>query len=257
MTIIVIYKQPKSNKIKFVSELGKYLEEKEQDKNVIILGDMNIDILEGKNDHPEKHTIEKYLNLLAFKGYEIMINSKTRDDTRGDKLNESCLDHIFWKHQGCEGKGATILRKVADHYFTAFWMWNKTEQKVYEELDINVNKTRYNDKNITNELNNIDWSCLDALKDPNLIYFKMREIIDCIYNNNKIVMQQVYCKKNKVKQRNQWINKELIDLINYKNELWKQISNKKRDISIHKISEYRNLKNQIKKDILQCIIITI
>jgi hypothetical protein len=251
--IVAIYRQPSSNKIEFIKELNNYLTENNYVKNALILGDMNIDILETNKEKPDKLTIEKYQNLVAFHGYENMINTKTRDDVVAGVYNESCIDHILWKHTDFEGKGATVLRKVADHYYTAFWMWNDHYNQETEN-EKNKPKRKLNNKKIIHEMQNINWNCLDkGASDPNEIYSDISNIINRIYKNNTIANTTTNDKKkNCCVRRSKWITDDLIDAINCKNKLWKEISKGNKNDCTQKVSEYKKLKKQLQKNIICC-----
>lgn len=50
---------------------------------------------------------------------ENLIQSYTREEILGNRLTQSCIDHISTKQSGDTSTGCVIKEKVADHYFVA------------------------------------------------------------------------------------------------------------------------------------------
>lgn len=80
ITLILLYRDCSSSKTTFVNELERIIDL--EDHNVILLGDMNINIFDKKES-------SDYLNVLRSSGYSSKQNSPTRD--------RNCLDHVMVK----------------------------------------------------------------------------------------------------------------------------------------------------------------
>ena len=192
-SICAIYRQPSTNKNLFISELKKILDEKlETDDNIIVVGDINIDILK-KDEKQDKKMVDKYENCMAEKGLETKVDSPTRQDITKNKLSESCIDHIYARLNTQLSKGYTWKKRISDHFFTILTI-NIIKQK--EDIEQNKVQTtcRLNDENIVKELQFIDWRILDQIRDSNIACDKINEVIKEIYTRKQIILK-TYDKK--------------------------------------------------------------
>lgn len=89
-SVLAFYRLHLFTKELFVNELSDYLNSERNlrnIKNVIFIGDININILENKS------VVDDYCNELALSGLECL----SREATRITVDSESCLDHVFAK----------------------------------------------------------------------------------------------------------------------------------------------------------------
>lgn len=89
VTICAIYRPPSYNKQLFVSELSFLLKNMHSSLNIIIAGDMNLDLKISSNIK------DNYLNLMAEYGLLCGITEYTRIEKRLETITKSCLDHIL------------------------------------------------------------------------------------------------------------------------------------------------------------------
>ncbi|VVD05908.1 unnamed protein product, partial [Leptidea sinapis] len=100
---MVIYRPPKMNKNKFITEIRRTLH----------LGDCNINILQSELNS----TANEYLNTLSELGLQCGIQDVTREAIVAGRRQASCLDHIFVRNATAASLHSyTVMSKVADHY---------------------------------------------------------------------------------------------------------------------------------------------
>lgn len=103
-----IYRSPKNNKNDFIDNLEQYLSNLEG-HNHIIVGDINIDILEDSIDLIGS----KYMNVLHEYGFVKYLNAITRPSI----ISGTCIDHIFLKTQNNWSFIPGVLSSaITDHY---------------------------------------------------------------------------------------------------------------------------------------------
>jgi hypothetical protein len=158
------------------------------------MGDLNIDLLEkelGENEHAKNvYGRDKYENTLAEHGFESKINTVTRQEIRNNIITESCIDHVFIRtHLDCIG--VTINEKISDHFVTAlvidthFKTKNKTKYlKNSSNKTLNTSNIILNDKKIINELSKVDWSFLNSIECPIVMYDCIESMFKSIYETN-------------------------------------------------------------------------
>lgn len=239
--IIALYKKPSASRIKFIKELKQLIKDKCYKLNLILIGDFNFNLLKSSQDTSEKYDIERFENVMASLGFTQQINSPTREETRNNKIVKSCIDLIYNKTKNWDCKSYVIKIKLADHYFTAFQLWDrKTFEKTKQFKQLFDYK--YNNANIIRQLNNNNWNYLKTFTNPNQIYNEIEEQIKAIYENNKIFFKKII--KNKT-FKTDWMNNDLLTKINYKNKLWSQIS-KLTNPTKEQLDHYKEINRQVK-----------
>jgi hypothetical protein len=98
LSLIAIYRDCTSSKKLFVKDLEQYMEQKEG--NEIILGDMNINILDEEQS-------AGYLNAVMSNGYESLQNEPSRD--------KSCIDHILVRSRNITVNTDRVDVQITDH----------------------------------------------------------------------------------------------------------------------------------------------
>lgn len=243
--LIALYKKPSASRIKFIKELKDHLKNKCQKLNLILIGDFNFNVLKGSQDVSEKNDIEKFENVMASLGFSQQINSPTREEIRNNKIIKSCIDLIYNKTKNWDCKSYVIKIKLADHYFTAFQLFDSKAFEATKSFRQHY-CFKYNHTNIVRQLNNINWNFMNILKDPNQIYTEIENKVTAIYENNKTIY-----KINKPVSRtfkNEWMTIDLLSKINRKNKLWSQIS-KLANPTKEQLERYKELNKDVKNNI--------
>lgn len=121
ISLLAVYRLHDFTIEEFNTELGFFLDRASKYKNLIILGDMNIDILPNSNSNVR----EGYLQILSSHGLECGI----RTPTRVTETSISCLDHIFYRLPNIRTASRAIDNGITDHHSTLIEIQLKTELK--------------------------------------------------------------------------------------------------------------------------------
>lgn len=236
--IYAFYKPPK-NENAFINALQIFLE-KEKNKNVYIIGDMNID-LNKENDS----IVELYTDKLASNGFYSGITEFTRERIKNGKITRSTIDHIFIRSQ-LQTNTIVITEDVADHHTIACTIQGKPIKTKKEYTKIKA----WNNENINEDLKNITWTWPDSITDINQKYRKLMNSFKPIYKKHgyiKYIQTGNNIKKNKIikqllKQKNvaykNW--KKQPDLENLKHTYNKIKLTLKKETNKQKFEKIRN-----------------
>lgn len=87
INVCAIYRSPRTSVVRFLKYLDSYLE---KNSDIIVCGDMNIDLFKQKNGYTKQ-----YLQILDSNGFKLMntINRDSYTFIRGQ--HTSILDHVF------------------------------------------------------------------------------------------------------------------------------------------------------------------
>ncbi|KAG7308626.1 hypothetical protein JYU34_005848 [Plutella xylostella] len=206
--VLALYRPPNNKVPIFLRELKYVLQSIPCSENLIILGDMNIDLLER-----DRHLVIEYENLMSEYSLYKMISVITREEIKDGKLTISCLDHIFVRTKLGEYHPNVVQCKISDHYLTNLNLTLPTELK---HNNLKRTKTILDNHKIKIDIKKVQWSELLTLQCPLLIYESICKKFNDIYDN---------CKK-EIKIRNEkrltcpWLTKEISDMIIHKNRLF-------------------------------------
>lgn len=235
MNILSIYRPPSTCPFKFTSNLNKFLENNKTNFttncSTILIGDINIDIL-------SKSLIANiYYNVLSEHGFISLINNYTR------KINDenSCLDHIFIKSkQNLEQFKTFIFEyQITDHY--PLIIQSKLNYNIKTKNN-DIFKTYLNYNKLINLFSKIDWTKYYKLKTSNEL---ANYLIEIVQTNTEKCKHKIKLKKRK---RKEWITNGLINSINTKNELYKQLKrNPNNVLLLYKYKLYKNKLNSLIK----------
>lgn len=220
LNIGAIYKPGDSNLQNFLNIYSQQLEKR---KRSIIFGDFNIDLLSKKPD------IKHYLNEIRENGYEIVNKIDARFSTRQTSSSNTLIDHVCSNLRNHTFSMSLIESSLSDHKHIYLEISNagpkvnnKTKYKAlnYKTLHYSITKAEY--VNSDNNYNNLEIFLLDQIE---------RNKIDKIKINNA--------------PQSDWINKDIIDSINLKNNLWQIAKTNPKDDTI--LNSYNEQRNKTKK----------
>lgn len=177
-----------------------------KDKNLLLIGDLNICILENTL------TNFNYISMLAGFGLESLINTPTRI-TSGSK---TCIDHAFFRSRSSlTCITGTLDIGVTDHLmiFCSIEIPIAVEQKYVKKT---LKMIDY--KVLVDILSNSDFSTVFNTLDVNVAYNKFSEIV------NLAVLQSTTENKcsNRYNKLKPWMNKRLIKRIEKRKLLYKK-----------------------------------
>ena len=236
ITIIVIYRDCTSSKNTFINELENAIDNGE--KNVILLGDINIDIM---NEREAKD----YLNTVRSFGYDSKLNIPTRDDR--------CLDHVMVKATNrninkCMQVQAEILEEmITDH---AVIMLNVDVERQYVKTTINTGYTVIDQKKLTSNINNINWSEVLGCDEKESVNNKLMRMITAIHRAQEKAQKVISLKDKQQETKNvkqPWATPALIQLIRTKSAAYKQHRKNRENEELKKY--FKLISNITKKEI--------
>lgn len=235
ITVSAIYRSPSACPFVFNAHLRDYLNTYKNcptnSNHHIIIGDINIDILEPGKDH-----IDEYINILTEYGFISLIN----DYTRVYKNSKSCVDHIFVKSREITNGNVIPLilkSKITDHYIIV-------AQIIFgKQININKKENKYkqvlNYKKLSDALKNISW---DSIYVVDSLESATNEFINIITQNIKNCTKQIYIKRKK-RKRSEWVTDAIVNSINKKNDMYLRVQADPENDELK--NEYKNYKKHL------------
>jgi len=243
LTLVALYRSPSTEISIFLTNLSNWLEMNKLIKNILIIGDINIDI-----KCPSKPGVEEYLNICAFHGLEHKINDYTRVELLNDNVTKTCIDHILFKTKNLNINTAICLQKPADHYYILANINSR-------EYDNNINTTNMsktscdkikkvvNDKSLIESINSTNWGDICSnISCPISLYNTFRSKWCELTKQSEKYIKIKNRKTDKI-----WINYEIKELIYKRDKLWIKWKNNPKNIN-HK-ENYSRVRNEVNKAI--------
>lgn len=229
--LICIYRPPsQTNLTNFFDSLNNLLISSSSYQNIIICGDINIDIHDNNSDRNSCN----YLNLLAFHGLLPAHTLPTHGNT--------CLDHFIVK---TKSKGNILVAQstLTDHYTVMLSLTlgykNNKASATYKRVDA---------AGLTNSINEIDFSCIYNESDPNIAVMVLINLISNAIKSNT----RIFTPSKRKKILKPWITPGLLKCMKNRDNLHKKFKNQPQN-SILKVTylRYRNFCNNILKQVKQ------
>lgn len=228
-TICAIYRPPNMNVNLFLVEMKQMLNRQMNEKNLIIIGDINIDVMQES-----KIAVMDYLNLLSEFGLSVVIGDYTREEYLRDQITRSCIDHIITRRTEQRHQSGVIRLKLADHYFIAIAIYSKAVSKNVDHFTL---KKILDDKKVDAYISETNWNTFLSLDHVSL-YIRVTEIFRDIYERSS------RCVKLKQRQlNNRWITTEIMELCYLKDKAWQRCRKEPQDTL--KRQEFRTLRNLV------------
>jgi len=146
VSLLVVYRDWKWPVPKFLGDLESLLESFEHNKNALLIGDINIDILDIKES-------SSYLNLMSSHGFDSIQNLPTRGD--------SCLDHVFVRKDQLKICAKLLETKITDHSTISI---DITSESLYGNNSEVKEVKILNEKKFVENLRRVDWSWVDEIE---------------------------------------------------------------------------------------------
>jgi len=237
----LVYRSPNSNESDFVANINAILNQLENEhKNLIILGDMNIDLL-----RMDTHTNSNlYFSSFISNGFIPAVTLPTR------VTHTSCtlIDHIFAKLKNHTFKAGSLTTDITDH-FTNFILCpiKVTKEKVKHVSYRNFSET--NIQHLQTALANHDWSLVTSISDVDRCYSKFLEIFQEKFEN---YIPLITRKFNKYQHKTEpWITKALLQSMKTRDKMhcrMMKIENPlARQTAEYEYKRFRNMLNQLIK----------
>lgn len=212
-------------------------------KNLIFIGDTNIDIMKHRDEYGNKeiYNILHYEAVMSTLGLERGIYDYTREEVRNGKLTQTCIDHIYTRSKADVIYTGVITIKLSDHYPVTM----KLQSEEYEEVDYRPRHIyKINEKILQLNLDKVEWS------DTNFETNNVNKNFDLLLNKFKLVYEASTFKKvidvdgnRQPKKRKTWISNELINMIRERDRLFKLWRSDPANIRSRNI--YKHFRNKV------------
>jgi molecular chaperone GrpE (heat shock protein) len=242
-TLAAFYRPPSNNVNEFVEELENLLSSDllRHERNLIMVGDINLCYIN------RVYGWDHYLNIIYTYGLINTIDGPTRQEIYGSTITSSCIDHINIRLDTNEYRSFILTHKIADHYCTGFVIKHKENNSKNRNIqndgvDCNNLIEIISTKKVNLEIQRENWWPLLDIHDPEILYNKIVYKFEQIYEKSKIQIQE---KRNY--KHNQWINKEILDLIKQKENIWTRVKRNRNSLQLR--NEFKRIRNQLTNEI--------
>lgn len=233
--ITAIYRSPNFfNKNNFLFSLDNYLQKHKSYPNHILVGDINIQILDDDIDNDSN----RYMDILTEYGFTKFL----QETTRWCESKRSCVDHIFfksvnnWKLDTC-----VYCSSITDH-FTEIGIFSAPyiQPKQQSQDSSTATKTHINSDKLINSLKSESWYPLYHIEkaEEAFTYFYDR-LINHIKQSSIIKNNYIPSKFRKIKP---WITNGIVTSIRTRDKLAYKVKKEPTNLSLlHTYKKYRNI----------------
>ncbi|KAJ8726971.1 hypothetical protein PYW08_015368 [Mythimna loreyi] len=209
-TVLCIYRSPSHTNIdSFLDSLSLHLDRLPSQKNIVIAGDININIRIKENETSHERTNRNnYLSMLSVYGILAGHSLPTRD--------RNCLDHFMIRlHKKKTSASIAILHTTVTDHYTTFLALSKIKNKVIP----NKTTTKLNYEQALKYLQEKNLSELMFCSDPELLTeLLIQKLSDCIINNT--ITSNIPNSKRIIKP---WITQGILRCIKNRNKMQKSL----------------------------------
>lgn len=205
-----VYRSPSSNAADFCDALFLVLDKLAlENKNVFIMGDFNINLLD-----PVNPITSLYTSGLCSYGYVSLLNTPTRV---ANHSSHSLIDHIFSNHDSPVQTG-TIDCDVTDHFPVFFYV---------DKQEINKKETYkqpiFDRENFRNIVSQKDWSGIFKVTNPDIA---LQLFSDAILNSVHDCTKFITSNRRYTAPRCPWLTNSLLLSLRKKDNLYKKMKRK-------------------------------
>lgn len=233
-TLLAIYRAPGLNEI---DDVDFWLQNAaKRDGNIIMIGDINVDIKRKTNENV------KYFNMLNEHTLLPMIREPTREEMLNGRPTSTCLDHVNIRVKKHSCIASVIRDKLADHYYVALRIISSQSNSTKSKI---VKKTILDNRKIQNEIEKISWNRWQDYDDPDLIYSEVTSKFNDIYSEctKELIYKEIHA-------LTPWVNQRVKNEIKLKQSLLRTWQNNKNNLfNYERYKKQRNIvTNLIKKE---------
>lgn len=231
ISLLAIYRPPSHNPHEFIRELDDILKTVKKQRNVIMVGDINIDIMK------ENTVTTLYLDTLTCNGMQLIINDYTREVI--NQNTRTCIDHLFvrMKNVYTQLNSSIIKTNISDHY-TIFFSYSYHEE-ITNRTKTTTQQTIVNNFKVNHLIRSTNWHDIENTN-PLEYYNAINEKFKIIYESTKIKSR-----KTKTRISSPWISEELMQNCRTRDKLYKKWYLNKNNVQ--KENEYKKYRNTLNK----------
>lgn len=231
--VIATYRPPGKTNVKtFIREMKQLLIKQKLNKNLLIIGDINIDMSKKTTDY------QNYMDLICDLGLKSCNSLPTREDIK--KKSSTNIDHALLRVKSFPARvsAGTITTPISDHHalFIAI-------EYTIKPIPANncIQHLHYIDPKLVNEnIAKTDWSATLEKQTSEEILKTFVDNMQEIYKNSSFARKQTRCRR-----QHTWISLELINLCSKRDGLYKKW--KADNTNKEKERAYKSLRNDINK----------
>lgn len=238
--ILTIYLSPSNNPHLFLQELCELFDKSDTVQPDIIIGDMNIDILNQENN-ALKHN---YLEILTDNEYTTCI----RKYTRVTENSQSCIDHIFTKPMPYVQKSIIMHISVTDHYATILLIEDQkttTRRKKQSIAPATKQSTHINYLTLNTLLTKEEWNQTLKSQDSNAAASTFINTIQNYITQATETNPSIPAKRKKLKP---WITVGLVNSIRNREKLRTKLTKQPYNTALRNCQLLKTLINSTKNE---------
>ena len=235
--ICCTYRHPNSD-VMNLTEYFKTTLPKVATKNVFIMGDFNVNLLNYDSHNPSREFIDNFLSNSFL--------PTIHHPTRVTDNSTSIIDNIYTNTITAKITSGNILTHISDHYPQFLVMKNANIRHI-KSATMKYDYSNFHENEFIDDFHQIDFSYLDSINsDANINYSKFFSDLTEVVNKNAPIIQ---CTKKEIKLRNKpWINKRIQKMMRLRDHIHRRLRKHKSDDTLKLYKEFRNrVTDELKK----------
>lgn len=202
-----IYRSPSSPAQDFIRSLDSILHKlSSENKHVIIMGDMNINLLDIHST-----LYKQYTDCFTGYGFECLINCATRHPAQG---SHSLIDHALCNLPNTPISGV-VEANITDHY--PIFIVLKADAPCHEA---SYSASVFNEEKFVEVIGDTDWSLVKAMLDP---VMAVNSFYSAFLKAVTLSTTTVNCKRKYKQPCNPWVTESLLMCMRKKDNLYKKL----------------------------------
>lgn len=195
--LVSVYRPPQGNQQEFLQSIRDKIQEIGSNKNIIILGDLNIDY---------RQISTKSVRDLRMLAREFNLNQHIEKPTRVTTTTATQIDYIFSNLDEVAHSGVIDIM-LSDHYST--YIVIKKNKVRHEKVTFTCRQLKNLDvEELASRINDVDWDG----------YYNMDDVDDCwsfIYKNLLDILDDLCPEKtfNNVNRKSEWVTPAIFELM--------------------------------------------
>lgn len=226
-----IYRSPSSSIHNFCSAFDKLLHLiTNENKNVVVLGDMNINLLDDCS------SVNEYKNCYQGHGLESLINIPTRYSSHG---TNTLIDHAL-TNLLIPPDTFVVRANITDHYLIAL----RFHSTISDNNPLS-HQTIFDKKLFAQLISVIDWSRVTSFTDPESAYAEFYSILQSAIHSSTSV--NLY-RKNYLSPQNAWVTQSLLNSMRKKENLYRKMKRQPFNVALkQRYKKYSNILTSLLK----------
>ena len=237
LPIVCVYRAPSTtNTNLFCNEFEVLVEALPKSSDVVVVGDMNIDLFK------ENVYVAEYLDMMSAMG---LVNLNPAETTREDlaRQTKTNIDHIFARSiKNIHTIESNIVKKLVSDHFLIFATIIFKNGLITNRIE-NQERNFLNGKKVGSLISNFHWSQFNNETDANSLYAKLKNAFKSINT------QSLFNKSFKLRRSNcDWMNVQILNMCKDRDKLYKKCRRKPNDLA--RKSDYSKLRDRVNKMIV-------